>query len=350
MGDYTQVPTPPADPVATPSAQPDAPVPDPNRPVSTIPADSSEATPPAHPPPADSVSQPVPEPKLQPDQVFEASASADVIPPADPSPAPTVPVVADVPVQVVPPTQAEPQSQPVSTPVEPPKESSIQDHSPSNQPSQAQPEAPADTPVIQVENTPSQSAGINPEPLEVTQNTPPADSKPPESPKTSFGDLSAPVQPVPSTTPPVVISPPQPSSPPASQSQPIPPPVEIPQPVSSFGDLMEKPADLSEEPAIHIDPIEAPKETTPASLSSDQQQKEEFTQRRQRANAVRKQKKDGNLVQILEFVQKKGIVKNLDVRDFLHISQTTATDYLHTLVSSGKLKKEGKAKATMYSL
>ena len=166
-----------------------------------------------------------------------------------------------------------------------------------------QPEAPKDTSVVQAENTPPQSAGIKPEPPQGTQNAPSTDSKPPESPKPT-----------------------------------------------SFGDLMGTPADLAEEPAIHIDPIEAPKETTPASQSSDQQQKEEFTQRRQRANAVRKQKKDGNLVQILEFVQKKGIVKNLDVRDFLHISQTTATDYLHTLVNSGKLKKEGKAKATSYSL
>ncbi len=40
MGDYTLPSTPPADPVATASAQPDAPAFDPNRPVSTIPADS----------------------------------------------------------------------------------------------------------------------------------------------------------------------------------------------------------------------------------------------------------------------------------------------------------------------
>ena len=302
MGDYTQVPTPPADSVATASAQPDSPVPDPNRPLSTIPADSPPASPSSQPKPADSV-----------DQVFEATASAEIIPPADlqtpipaaspssssadPSPVvPSAPVVPEVPAQIVPPTQAESQPPSVSMPSETPKQSDIQDHSPSNQPSQVQPEAPQNTPVVRVENVPSQSAGIKPEPPQGTQNAPSADVKLSETPKTSFGDL------------------------------------------------MGTPADLSEEPAIHIDPIEAP--TTPPVPN----EKEVSALHRQRAVEARKQKREENLVKILELAQKKGKVDNLDVRDFLHISQTTATDYLHTLVNSGKLKKEGKAKATKYSL
>ena len=328
MGDYTQVPNPPADPVATPSAQPDFPVLDPNRPVSTIPADSTQTPTPVQPSPADPV-QPVSEPPLQGDQVFEATASADVIPPADseatasgsidssppvpqsPQP-PQVPQQSDVQAPAASPVLTEPQSPPVSIPVDPPKESDIQEPAPSNQPSQVQPEAPKDMPVVQVENTPPQSAGIKPEPPQGTKNIPSADIKIPETPK------------------------------------------------SSFGDLMGKPSDLSVEPAIHIDPIEAPTTppvtptsppiVTPPPQPTEENQQAALALRRQHAIQARKQKRDENLDQILELAQKKGTVKNLDVRDFLHISQTTATDYLRTLVNSGKLKKEGKAKATTYSL
>lgn len=292
MGDYTDSPVPSADSTSTASASAVPNAPDPNRPVSTIPADSSQASDSAQPKPADPV-----------DQVFEATASATVIPPADSQPAapilpqsPESPQPSDAPVQVVPPTQVEPQSPPVFTPPEAPKESGIQEPSPSNQPPQVQPEAPKNTPVIRVENVPSQSAGIKPEPPQGAQNAPSADSKPPESPK------------------------------------------------SSFGDLMGIPADLSAEPAIHIDPIEAP--TAPP--VSDE--KEASAIHRQRAVEARKQKREENLTQVLELAQKKGKIDNLDVRDFLHISQTTATDYLRTLVISGKLRKEGKAKATVYSL
>lgn len=313
MGDYTPIPTPSADPVATASAQADSPVPDPNRPVSTIPADSPQATDSAQPKPADSSVQPVSESPLQPDQVFEASASASAIPPADSTVTasgsadlqPTVPISpqspvspqsSDTPATTASPVPIEHQSPPVSQPSEAPKEDGIQDQPPSNQPSQVQPEAPKDMPVIQVENVPPQSAGIKPEPPRGTQNAPSADVKLPESPK------------------------------------------------SSFGDLMGTPADLSEEPAIHIDPIEAP--TTPP-VSNE---KETSVLHRQRAVKARKQKREDNLSKILELAQKKGTIDNLNVRDFLHISQTTATDYLRTLVNSGKLKKDGKAKATIYSL
>ncbi len=326
MGDYTDSPTKLADstptasasavssvPVSNPQADPN--LPDPNRPISTIPADSQV--------------QPVSKPELQPDQVLEGSASASIIPPADSTPTatdsadlqPSVPIstqspespqVPGAPVATVLPTP-EPQLSPSPTPPEAPKESVIQDHSSPNQPSKVQPEAPQNTPVIRVESTTPQSAGIKPEPPQGTQNAPSADVKLPETPK------------------------------------------------SSFGDLMGTPADLSEEPAIHIDPIEAPttipetpapsaQSSDPISSVSSDQQKEESTQRRQRANEVRTQKKNENLEKIITFVQNKGKATNLDIRDFLHISQTTATDYLHTLVNSGKLRKEGKAKATIYSL
>src|SRR3989344_1690379 len=95
MRDYTQVPTQSADSQATPSASPASDIPssnlpvdpivaDPNRPVSTISADSPQATPSAQPQPNESQVQPIPEPDLQPNQVLEGSASADLIPPAVP--------------------------------------------------------------------------------------------------------------------------------------------------------------------------------------------------------------------------------------------------------------------------
>jgi len=350
MGDYTDSPAQPADSIPTTSAVPSGS-------VSNLPADSTEASSSTQAKSVDSQVQPS-QSELQPNQVLEASASADLIPPDDlPATAsasagsqpvvPTTPVASDIPIQSVPPIQVEPQPAPVSMPPEVSKGGGIQDHSPSNQPSQVQPEMPESTPVVQAENTPSQSAGINPEPLEGIQNTIPADPKPPESPKSSFDDFVKPPVPV------------------VSQSQsnptPTPPqvthPVQTPAPASSFGDLMEKLSDLSEEPAIHIDSIEAPPVSSspaqPVDVPTTQPPDDKQTVLklgRQRSVDERKQNREENLTKILELAQKKGKIDNLDVRDFLHISQTTATDYLRTLVNSGKLKKEGKAKATTYSL
>ena len=230
---------PPADPIA----------PDPNRPVSTIPADSTQTPTPVQPSQADPV-----------DQVFEASASAQITPPADPEASasgsidssppvpqpPQVPQQSDVQAPVASPAPTETQSPPVSVQPEVPKESSIHDPSSSNEPSQVQPEAPKDVPVTQVENTPPQSAGIIPEPPQDTQNAPSADVKVPESPKTSFGDL------------------------------------------------MGTPADLSEEPAIH-DPIEAPPiapatpPVAPPTQPTEENQQAALAIRRQHATEARKQ-------------------------------------------------------------
>jgi hypothetical protein len=180
-----------------------------------------------------------------------------------------------------------------------------------------QPSVPTNTPsapTVSIDQPPKESATIEPKPLEAPQNTIPADSKPPETPKTT-----------------------------------------------SFGDLMGNPSDLSDEPAIHIDTIEAPpvqpspppiSPSSPSdpSLPSDpsDQTDEQSDERRLHANEVRKQKKEDNLAKIIMFVQSQGKATNLDIRDYLHISQSTTTGYLRTLVNSGKLKKEGKAKATKY--
>lgn len=348
MGDYTDSPVQSASSSAIPTASPASSVPtsnpqadpiapEPNRPDSTILADSPPATPSAQPAPADvsaeassevdSQAQPVSTPELQPNQVLEGSASADIIPPADPEPTaspsadlqpvvpespqlPQSPEVPEAPTPEVSPAQSESQVSLSPTAPEAVKESSIQDTSPPNPPPQVQQDVQVSTPSepsVPVDQPPKESANIKPEPPEGTQNTIPADSKSPESPKST-----------------------------------------------SFGDLIANPSDLSEEPAIHIDPIEPPKsqpseQSISPSLPSDQKD-EASDQRRLHANEVRKQKKEDNLAKILEFVQQKGKASNLDIRDFLHVSQSTTTGYLRILVNSGKLKKEGKAKATKYFL
>ena len=210
----------------------------------------------------------------------------------------------------------EPQPASVSMPPEATKDSSIHDTPPPNPLPQVQQDVPASAHSVTsppIDQPPKELAEIKPEPLEGTQNTIPADSKIQEPPKpSSFGDLMGNITP-----------------------------------------------DLSAEPTIHIDPIEAPTPAPvtdntpivphPSELPADNRQAE-LVAGRQQALAVRKRKREEHLVKILELAQQNGKVNNLDVRDHLHISQTTATDYLRTLVNSGKLKREGKAKATKYYL
>lgn len=77
--------------------------------------------------------------------------------------------------------------------------------------------------------------------------------------------------------------------------------------------------------------------------------KAEQDERRRLANEARAKKKTDNLNRILEFTRDKKVVTNDDVRDFLHISQSTATNYLTELVNRGMLKREGERGATKYT-
>lgn len=373
MGDYTPVPGQPADlpdiasaeagqiATASPSADPVIPADSSSQPVqasspvvevhtqanSQIPADSTpEATasassaiqPPASIAPSDVISptdipvtSPVSDqPEVAPEQVFEASASATVAPQentpiasdsivqnSQPNPLENPPVqppqnTPEIPVISIGQNHQEvapqPTPQPTFQPVEATKESSIHDSSQINPPIYVQPDVSANTPSVSSPlsgQTQQESAEIKPEPLQPVQNSQTAQSDVQNSQKTSFGDL--------------------------------------------MGDKI----DIPEVPSINIEPIEAPvlkPEKQPPSQVIDENEKQAFSIRRQHAVEVRKQKYADHLNSVIELVQKKGNVDNLDVRDFLHVSQTTATDYLHTLVNSGKLKKDGKAKATTYSL
>lgn len=323
-----------------------------DRPVSTILADSptEPKTPLADPGSDYTVPVPVPaDPPISP-PVSPQSPPSPVSPTEEPS-VPSVPSEPSAP----------------SSPPEATSGGSIQDSLPPYQPSQVQPEAPesASSPqAFQTTEKAPQSAGIKPEPPQSTQEAPLADS---DSQKTSFGDLTS-DQPKPISPP---VSPQLPQSPQAPISSPS-------APAPSFGDLIGKSS--AEEPTINIVPIEPPKPMqplqTPISPPSPQspllaeapakegispvspqtltekviEAKADFSSQRQQALQTRRKKRDDHLTKIITLIDQKGKVSNKDVRDTLRVSQSTASDYLHSLVKDGKIKKEGKAKATIYLL
>ena len=86
--------------------------------------------------------------------------------------------------------------------------------------------------------------------------------------------------------------------------------------------------------------VETPKQLQPPQIRLDEL--------RAKANKERQDRKQEHLSQI-EKLSKSGSVNNNQVRDLLHISQSTATNYLEKLTKQGKLKKSGKGKATSYS-
>lgn len=59
-------------------------------------------------------------------------------------------------------------------------------------------------------------------------------------------------------------------------------------------------------------------------------------------------KREENLMKIEKLIEQEKQINNDDVRELLHVSQSTATEYLQTLVDRGTIKTEGKGKATLY--
>jgi len=82
----------------------------------------------------------------------------------------------------------------------------------------------------------------------------------------------------------------------------------------------------------------------------DEKLKVELDARRLKANQARLQKKEDNLKKIFELVQSKRLISNDEVRDVLHVSQSTATNYLTEMVNRGMLKKEGERGGAKYSI
>lgn len=245
-----------------------------------------------------------------------------------------------------------------------------------------QSEAPNDASNIDTEKTSDQLANLKPEPPEQPQEAPlanndsqnsglPAKVSTKEGPK-SFGDLLS-----------LSAATPAPSSPPSDQapvssippSSPVPPISPTSTPIS-FGDL------LDNLPSINIEPIERP--APPPATSSippttDNQQpinqnsqpppspspvidqnemqkqfeeksKAKLVENRIKANQARSQKKENHLHKIMELARNTKTITNTDIQRLLHVSQSTATNYLAELTSGGMLKREGIRGGAKYTL
>lgn len=348
MGDYTPQatpsaqPVPPADSVFVPSPVQDSVPVDPNRPISTIPADPMATA--STTPVPDNPDLHRPEPTVSAD-LLEATHSADETPPVQPSDAdarmqtqsnpmpseppadsPFSPVSPQAPqVPLAPELSASPSSEPID-------QGSIKEPSGVPEPSQVQSnlsEPASGLTAVQPSETKTKSAEIAPETSQVRQEAPSADSQPEVAPKQSFGDLISSPQPPPlqdqSSPSPV---PPTPPAPPSAEAEP-----------SSLPDLS-----IPSIPSIPPTPLQPEQSISVGTGTPD------LSEKRKQAVQARKQKVADRLEKIVTFVSQKGKASNRDIRDVLHVSQTTVSDYCHTLVSSGKLKREGKAKATTYSL
>ncbi len=160
-------------------------------------------------------------------------------------------------------------------------------------------------------------------------------------------------------TPPVeeqkpVEQPSQERKPPENQPpQPVqeqPKPEEVPPPINYEPEKPAEQPQQSEEPKIPQNPKTPQPSPEEIQKQVDEKLKVELDARRQKANQARLQKKEDNLKKIFELVQTKRVVSNDEVRDFLHVSQSTATNYLSEMVNRGMLKKEGERGGAKYSI
>ena len=117
----------------------------------------------------------------------------------------------------------------------------------------------------------------------------------------------------------------------------------------------EEPPQSSQQPEPPKSPEPEVKKEAPGITQEDvnkqiaEKLKEEQDERRKLANEARAKKKEDNLNRLLGFAKEQKVITNDGARDFLHISQSTATNYLSELVKSGKLKREGQRGGTKYS-
>ena len=99
---------------------------------------------------------------------------------------------------------------------------------------------------------------------------------------------------------------------------------------------------------------QVPQETQPEISDADIQRladekvKKQWQQFQPKGNPAKQAQKEASLQKIFAFAQEKKRITNQQVRDLLHISQSTATNYLSALVNRGMLRVEGKGKATVY--
>jgi murein DD-endopeptidase MepM/ murein hydrolase activator NlpD len=113
----------------------------------------------------------------------------------------------------------------------------------------------------------------------------------------------------------------------------------------------EKPVEQTQQPQPTVQPQrhEIPQPSAEEIQKQvDEKLKVELDVRRLKANQARQTKREENLMKIEKLIQEKKQINNDDVRELLHVSQSTATDYLQILVDRGTIKPEGRGKATIY--
>ena len=183
----------------------------------------------------------------------------------------------------------------------------------------------------------------------------PAEPIPAEEARPDSTILAAP-EPVPETPTappePVVVQPSPPPIPePTINIEPVPSPVVEPTP-----EVFQPEPEIPSQPPLPSTPPETRMSTEELLVTRqndlqnqvDQALKLELDQRRQKANQTRTDQRNERLNKIIQFVQSHGPINNQDVRDLLHVSQSTATDYLKSLVGRGILKMEKKSNFTTY--
>ncbi len=124
-------------------------------------------------------------------------------------------------------------------------------------------------------------------------------------------------------------------------------PVEEPktEPASEIPETPQNPGPPKEETKQEEKVSSSPE---PESSKSPQPSQIDLDELRAKANKERQDRKQEHLSEVEKLAKSKPI-NNDDVRELLHVSQSTATNYLEELTKQGKLKKSGKAKATTYS-
>lgn len=272
---------------------------------------------------------------------------------------------------------------------------------PDNQASQVQSETPKAASSIESEQTLPESAEIKPDPLERPQEAPNVLSDSQESGQKGFGDLlstgnsppsNPPIPPNPSI--PLNSSTPRPfsfgdllkeaqnqdksnipddlfeikdtpqetdsqSSPPPSQQNQQPPTPPQQQPTSQstqLDQLVQEPKVIEkvvekivEKPVEVIKEFKVPDEEEIKKRVSEHILTEQQN-RRTLANQARSRRKSKHLDKIMELAKNTNKISNDDIQRLLHVSQSTATNYLSELTKSGMLKREGIRGGAKYSI
>ncbi|MDO8657278.1 MAG: hypothetical protein Q7K55_00955, partial [Candidatus Levybacteria bacterium] len=221
--------------------------------------------------------------------------------------------MADEPTQQ-PPTQSTepPEEKPAEETVQPEQPAPVETQTPAEQTTS---EMPAPTETLPTNDTPPEIPQPQPEPPTETQPSTPQEPEPVEQPK--------PEEPKPEEV----------KQTEEQKIEEIKPPEEKP---------IEEPPQPPETPEPEIKLVDVEEKI-------QERLKTEQDERRKLANEARAKKKENNLNKISEFSKDKKTFSNDEIRDLLHVSQSTATNYLSELTRRGSIKRKGKRGGAKYS-